>query len=221
MDRVINKKTIQHIYDWIGTKLDSQSFYGQSGLDEIIKHGQFDTAHAVFEFGCGTGRFAQQLLGQYLPDDTRYTAIDISPKMIEITRSRLKPWQQRINIIKSAGNVKLDFSDNSFDRFISSYVVDLLSHEDAIRLTDEAHRVLNEKGLICLVSITKGTTLFSKILMGSWRLINKIHPVLTAGCRPVRLLPMLSAEKWAVTFHKVISQYGVSIEVVIASAIKK
>ena len=64
MGRVLNKKTIQRIYDWIGTKLDSQSFYEQSGLDEVIKYGQFDIAHTVFEFGCGTGRFAQQLLGK-------------------------------------------------------------------------------------------------------------------------------------------------------------
>lgn len=212
-----NKESIKRFYDRLGSRLDSQSFYEQSGLDVLIRHGQFDSAHAVFEFGCGTGRLAEQLLSKYLPPDCRYSAIDISPNMVAITRERLKPWEDRTSIVVTSGSVELDYIDGSFDRFISTYVVDLLSEADASRLIEEAHRVLRPDGLLCLVSITSGITLFSRIVMRSWQLLNKLHPMLTGGCRPVRLLRFIHEEKWKLDFSQVLSRYGVTIEVVIAS----
>jgi len=72
--------------------------------------------HVVFEFGCGTGRLARQLLTEYLPADCRYTAVDISPKMVEITRVRLKPWQDRSNTMVTTGNIELDAAMSSLKR---------------------------------------------------------------------------------------------------------
>lgn len=216
MSKVLDKKTMRRLYDWIGSKLDSQSFYEQSGLDEVIRHGAFDTARAVFEFGCGTGRFAQQLFAKYLPAEARYTAIDISPTMVAITRKRLQAWEARTSVLVSEGSVRLDFADKQFDRFICSYVVDLLSDEEAILLIDEAHRILKEGGLMCLVSITTGTNWFSKLLMASWQLLNRLHPLLTGGCRPVRLRRLIKKDKWKIDFHEVLSKYGVTVEVLIA-----
>ncbi len=137
--------------------------------------------------------------------------------MVAITRKQLKRWQDRINIVLSTGSVQLDFENGRFDRFISTYVVDLLSDEEAINLIEEAHRVLRQDGLLCLVSITPGVTLFSRMVMGTWRFINKLNPILTGGCRPVRLPEFISEKKWNIEHHQVITRYGVVIEVVIAS----
>ncbi len=217
-DKVLSSKTLARIYNWIGKKLDSQSFYEQPGLDKMIKHGQFDTAKSIFEFGCGTGRLAEQLLQQHLPDTTNYTAIDISPKMVEITQQRLKHWQPRIDVKTSDGSVKLDYSTNNFDRFVSTYVVDLLSEKNACTLIEEAHRILKTDGLLCLVSITHGEKTFSRLFMKVWQWVNKLHPVLTGGCRPVNLAMFLAENKWHINYHKIISQYGIAVEVVIAQA---
>jgi hypothetical protein len=40
----------------------------------LIAHVGFGEAHAVFEFGCGTARFAEELLADHLPPDSRYVA---------------------------------------------------------------------------------------------------------------------------------------------------
>lgn len=215
-NRPMDKNSIKRFYDWLGVRLDTQSFYEQSGLNELLRYGQFDSAHAVFEFGCGTGRLAHQLLAEYLPSNCHYTAVDISPNMAAITRARLNCWEDRTNIMVSTGGVELDFGDANFDRFISTYVVDLLSDEEAIKLIDEARRVLRPDGLLCLVSITPGVTWFSRFVMRTWQFINKLHPMLTGGCRPVKLLRFIPEGKWNIESRQVLSRYGVAIEIVIA-----
>ena len=37
-----------------------------------MRHGEFTTAESVFEFGCGTGRFALRLFEHHLSDTARY-----------------------------------------------------------------------------------------------------------------------------------------------------
>jgi len=117
----------------------------------------------------------------------------------------------------STGRVELDYKDDNFDRFISTYVVDLLSDSEALKLIEEARRVLRPDGLLCLVSITPGTTWFSKIIMGIWQSINRLSPLLTGGCKPVRLLEYIPEDNWGIDIRQIISRYGVAIEVVIAS----
>jgi ubiquinone/menaquinone biosynthesis C-methylase UbiE len=215
-NRPLDKNSIKRFYDWLGEKLDTQSFYEQSGLDVLAHHGQFDSAHAVFEFGCGTGRLAEQLFREYLPPDCHYSATDISPNMAAITRERLKPWEGRTSIMVSAGGVGLDYGDARFDRFICTYVIDLLNDTESFKLMGEAYRVLQPDGLLCLVSITPGVTFLSRIMMRTWQFINKLNPILTGGCRPVRLRRFVQEKKWSVVYHQVLSKYGVAIEIVIA-----
>jgi SAM-dependent methyltransferase len=52
----------------------------------------------VFEFGVGTGRFAENLLRNYLSPDCRYFGIDVSLAMIEIAGDRLRPWSDRASV---------------------------------------------------------------------------------------------------------------------------
>ena len=57
----------REFYNQFGAKQDSQSFYERPAIDELIAHSNFSEAHSVFEFGCGTGRFADELLSGPLP----------------------------------------------------------------------------------------------------------------------------------------------------------
>ena len=47
--------------------------------------------------------------------------------------------------------------DGAFDRFIRTYVLDLLPDVEIRAVLDEAHRVLKPDGLIGLASLTKGS----------------------------------------------------------------
>ncbi len=55
------------MYDRIGSLQDSQAFYEDRATGLLLQHGEFSSAESVFEFGCGTGRFALRLLEEYLP----------------------------------------------------------------------------------------------------------------------------------------------------------
>ena len=62
------RDNVRAFYDRFGGKQDWQRFYEDPALRDLICHGSFDEAHAVVEFGCGTGRLAEHLLRDYLSD---------------------------------------------------------------------------------------------------------------------------------------------------------
>lgn len=64
---VLTRSQARRFYDHFGAKQDSQAFYEDAALDDLMRHADCAQAQSVFEFGCGTGRFAAQLLTKHLP----------------------------------------------------------------------------------------------------------------------------------------------------------
>jgi trans-aconitate methyltransferase len=61
------------------TKDEAKKFYDGFGeRQDLLSHLSFQTANAVFEFGCGTGAFAQDLFKNHLSGEARYCRVDIS-----------------------------------------------------------------------------------------------------------------------------------------------
>ena len=79
---VLTVSEAQAYYNRFGKKQDSQGFYEDPVLDDLIAHASFQEAQRVFEFGCGTGKFAARLLAEYLPASATYLGCDVSPVMI-------------------------------------------------------------------------------------------------------------------------------------------
>ncbi len=120
-------------YDQFGAKQDTQSFYEDPALDDLIAHAHFDEAEHIFEFGCGTGRFAARLLKEYLPATAGYQGVDLSPTMVKLAKERLSPYTARAQVSQSAGSVTFPLPDHSVDRVLSTYVLDLLPDMDITR----------------------------------------------------------------------------------------
>jgi SAM-dependent methyltransferase len=116
-------------------------------------------ARSVFEFGCGTCALASKLLQRQLPADARYVGLDISSTMVSLAQERLKPWSERARVQQSDGSPRISEPDCSFDRFVSTYVFDLLAPGFIDRLLSEAQRLLMPGGKLCLVSMTFGVSL--------------------------------------------------------------
>ncbi|MGO9060521.1 MAG: class I SAM-dependent methyltransferase [Candidatus Binataceae bacterium] len=129
-------------YDRFGRKQDWQRFYEDPAIGLLIEHAAFNQAHRIFEFGCGTGRFAQRLLREVAPTDCSYVGMDVSATMVNIARQRLEPWSGRADVRLSDGSVRMEEPDRSVDRFVSNYVFDLLGPEQINRVLTQAHRVL-------------------------------------------------------------------------------
>lgn len=173
--RGVNLDTLTHqearqTYDRIGSLQDSQGFYEDRATELVLLHGNFTSAESVFEFGFGTGRFALRLFDEYLSDTASYRAVDVSPKMLRLAQTRLVPFSSRAEVILTEGGPPVDEPTEHYDRFVSNYVFDLLSHEDIRAVLREAHRMLRPDGLLCLSGLSTGIGFTSRIVAGvvSW-----------------------------------------------------
>ena len=218
--RMLTREEAKSYYDHFGAKQDSQSFYEAPALQALVENSHFDQATSIFEFGCGTGHFAQELLAKHLPATAHYRGIDISTTMIQLASSILAPFSQRATVSLASEENAIPVEDNSIDRFVTSYVLDLLTPESVARILNEAHRVLQPDGLLCLVSLTKGVSPISHFTMSIWQSLFSMNPAWVGGCRPTELMDHLSANQWNVHHQEVIVAWGIPSEVVIASPIK-
>jgi len=218
--QVLTLEEARSFYNKFGEKQDSQTFYEATALHSLIANSKFDQATSVFEFGCGTGRFALKLLSEYLPSKARYRGVDISTTMIQLASARLTPFASRANVTLATDNVTIQVDDNSIDRFVSTYVLDLLPDENVKQVIHEAHRALKADGLLCLAGVTEGTTPLSRIVMNSWQWLFSKKPSLVGGCRPTNLLEHLPSTEWHIQYHTIVIAWGIASEVLIASPIK-
>lgn len=212
----LSHQEARRTYDRIGSLQDSQRFYEDQATSLVLQHGDFTSAESVFEFGCGTGRFALRLFEEYLPDKAHYRGVDISPGMVRLSQTRLAPHSSRAEVILTEGEPPVEEPAESYDRFVSNYVFDLLSHEDIQAVLREAHRMLRPNGLLCLSGISSGTGFVSRTVASVVNWIQSIRPSLVGGCRPVDLLPFLSQSEWQVHHHSKVVAFGISSEVLVA-----
>ena len=137
--------------------------------------------------------------------------------MVALARARLRSYSDRAEVRLSDGAVTIGEPAGRFDRFVSTYVLDLLSRDSTAQLVSEAHRLLRPGGLLCLVSLTHGGSAFQKLVSGMWSRIHSFRPALVGGCRPIELLDFVSSPEWRVEFREVVSSFGLSSEVLVAA----
>ena len=214
--KVLTRTEARALYDRFGAKQDTQAYYEDPATEDLIAHAALSEAQAVCEFGCGTGRFADTLLGTHLPPTAIYLGIDVSATMVALAQQRLTRYKSRAEIRLTDGSAHVDTPSASYDRFISNYVLDLLSGEDIRAVIAEAHRILRPGGLLCLASLTHGCTFLSRLVMGVWNLVHALRPSLVGGCRPIELLEFLSTEQWQIRHSNRIVSYGMPSETVVA-----
>ncbi len=216
--RMLTHQQATTFYNRLGAKQDWQAFFEVPATRELIAHASFETAQAVFEFGCGTGAFAEQVLAHHLPPQAAYLAADSSATMVRLARSRLARFGARVTVQQTDGSLQFAVGSGTFDRFASNYVLDLLSVSDIAHLLAEAHRLLVAGGRLCLVSLTPGSTRLSRLVTWSWTHLHALSPRLVGGCRPLELRDCLSTTTgFHIDYAQVITRFGIPSEVMVAS----
>lgn len=213
---VLKPSEAEAFYDRLGKKQDTQAFYENPALDDLIAHASFSETEKIFEFGCGTGRFAARLLSENLPAGASYIGCDLSGSMVALATEKLSIYAERARVIRSDGRVIFPLPDHSIDRVVSTYVLDLLSETDIEQFFVEAYRVLNDGGKVCLVGLTKGATLLSRIVTTIWTLVFCLKASLVGGCRPVSLEGYLDPNRWKLEHRNVVIAFGVPSEILVA-----
>jgi selT/selW/selH-like putative selenoprotein len=207
----------KRFYDWFGACQDAQ-LYERPALKYLAAHADFEHASAIVELGCGTGRFAQSLFRNHLPDNATYVGIDISTTMAGIAQRRLARWSERATVRQVDGRAGLPYEDDTFDRFVATYVLDLLPQSAIHRVLSEARRVLRPNGKLCIVNSTESATPISRIVASVWKRIYAFSPHLVGGCRPLRVSTLLKKHAWNIEHARVVCSLGICSEIVIASS---
>ena len=203
-------------YDLLGAGLDTQAFYEEAALRDLVAHLELETCRSLVEFGCGTGRLAAELLDAHLPPEATYLGFDVSTTMVGLAKSRLGRFGGRAEVRQTDGTPRIDAADAAFDRFISTYVFDLLSEDEIRTMLKEARRALKADGLLGLVSLTNGLTPLSRLVSATWRGLHRLSPWLVGGCRPIATHAFVSNSEWRIDYANNIVRFGVPSEIVVA-----
>ena len=95
------------VYDRIGWLQDTQLVFEAPALARLTADGRLSEAHYPVEIGCGTGRFARDLLTKVCGPQCRYVGLDVSPRMCRIATARLSRWSARARVMQVDGTLPL------------------------------------------------------------------------------------------------------------------
>ena len=151
-----------------------------------------------------------------LPGNATYAGFDLSETMTKMTRRRLVSYGARVSVTRTDGRPRIPLPPDSCDRFVSTYVLDLLPIGDITRTLDQAYKVLRPDGLLCLTSLTFGTNALSKLTIAAWLAVHSLKPSLVGGCRPIALSDYLGPASWKVLYSTTVISFGVPTQVLVA-----
>ena len=208
---------VRRFYNRFGRWQDLQVVYEGRALRELARHGRFEQARSVVEFGCGTGGFARQLLMDRLPADARYLGVDVSETMVRLASKRLSRWRDRSTVQLTDGSLELPVEAASCDRVVVNYVFDLLSEAAISQLLAEAGRVLRPGGLLGVANITPGITAASRLASCLWTQVHSRWPSATGGCRPIHTRGYVAEPRWRIAHEAVVTQGFICSEIIVAS----
>lgn len=211
----LSTEEARRLYDRIGRRQDRHACYENPATERLIELADFSSARAVFELGCGTGRFARRLLEEHLPETATYRALDLSSTMVELTRRRLRPWADRVRVDLAEGAPPGDEPTGAYDRFVSNFVFDLLPVETIRTTLLQAHRMLRPDGLLCLCGLSTGTGPLSRAVAAAIRGLHAWRPSLVGGCRPIDSTELLDPSEWIELEQDTIVSWGIPAQVVV------
>jgi SAM-dependent methyltransferase len=215
--RLLSHEKARDFYDRLGARQDWQRLFENPALRDMVRHAAFPDARAVIEFGCGTGRLAADLLDHHLQPTATYLGLDASPVMIGLARRRVARFGARAEVRLTDGNPTCDAAAGPCDRFVSTYVLDLLSEDDILAVISSARRLLRPGGLVALVSLTHGGTAAARVVERAWMAVHSRSPWLVGGCRPLSLETYVCGPDWTVRHRARITVSGITSEVLVAA----
>ncbi len=137
--------------------------------------------------------------------------------MVSLARERLKAWSERARVYQGDGTPSINELDRSFDRFVSTYVVDLLAPDFIDQLLSEAHRLLVPGGKLCLTSMTFGTSALSRAVCWGWQHLWRLSPGIVGGCHPIELSDYVPSEWWKTDHQSNVTSWGITSEILVSS----
>lgn len=184
--RIPDSKTVRAynlrggIYD--KTIAKSEFRYHLKALEKINWHPKMK----ILEVATGPGRVIAEMAEQ-VDEGTRLYGLDISQKMLAITRKRLEGLRFNNYELKTGNCRELPWPDNHFDILYNGYMMDLIPFEDMPAVLMEFQRVLKHGGQLILLNMSKQSDKRSMLEQFYEMLPKSLALYLMGNCRPVRM----------------------------------
>ncbi len=213
---MLSQSQIKAHYDRLGAGQDREARYEDAAFLELIPHLNIGRAQSVGEIGCGTGRLAERLLRNELPENALYWGVDISDTMVTLTTDRLRAFDGRVTVVLGDGLEQLRGLPTGFDTFLATYVLDLMPNDMIAQIVSEVSRVLKPGGVYGAVSLARGQGAAQRFMSGVWSIAYRLSPRRVGGCRPLNLSSHFDRSDWLLRHRQTVLAAGVASEVVVA-----
>ena len=205
----LSKSAATRYFDLLGAGLALEEPFVTRAKRRAFELLQPRRGERLLNVGVGPGREQQWMQDAVAPGIA--VGMDMSVHMLGLARSRTGS-----RTLCRADAEHLPFRDAAFDAIFSAYMLDLFS-ETAIAATfAEFRRVLGPGGRLAVVSMTRGTTVPSRMLVAAWNTVFAVAPWLLGGCRPIPLAAMVEAAGFQVVAREIVVQKAAPSEVVLA-----
>lgn len=111
--------------------------------EKFIELAKIQGNEKILDIACGTGNL-DRIVAETL-DTGSICGVDISPKMVEISRERAEEVGYHIDY-RVASSIELPYGDSEFDLVFTSLMYHHLDYEEKRKTLREIHRVLKRDG---------------------------------------------------------------------------
>jgi SAM-dependent methyltransferase len=201
------RRFVQNHYDGLPGALTAVTglLTGHEALaGRLIRPGAFDVRgrKRILDAACGNGRYSRFLL-RHADPDAKLTTFDLSPKMLERARNRLK--SERVTHAV-ADLTRLPYGDASFDAIVCGWVLEHLP--DPRPGLRELARVLAPGGRLLLLSTED--TFTGALCSRLWHCRTYNREALRQACTECGLT--WEREMWFSGAHRVLRLGGIIVE---------
>ena len=169
---------ISVVYDWLG------GIFERKYAKKALRYLEIEKGEIVLEIGFGTGHCLRQIALSVGQTGKAY-GVDISDRMLQITRERLEKAGLMDRVELSHGDAsKLPFNNETFDAVFMSFTLELFDTPEIPKLLNEVWRVLKVKGRLGVTTLSRSKGNSLPIRIYEW--IHRKWPKYV-DCRPIYL----------------------------------
>jgi demethylmenaquinone methyltransferase/2-methoxy-6-polyprenyl-1,4-benzoquinol methylase len=194
-------------YDLLAGRFEKK--YRDAGLQELkAKEGE-----AVLEIGFGAGDCVLAL-AQSVGDSGKIYGIDISERMVYITREKVERARLPGRVELICGDAtKLDFQANSLDAVFMSFTLELFDTPEIRTVLQECRRVLRSGGRICVIAMSQKER--DTLMMSLYGCMHIRFPNYV-DCRPIFVQRALEDAGFRILDVRGMSMCGLPVDIVLA-----
>jgi ubiquinone/menaquinone biosynthesis C-methylase UbiE len=216
-ERAIRHRRLENFYDELGDGMDRSDRYQSVAKERAL---DFLDAHAgqrVLEVGVGTGSLLGRLV-QKNGDSKAVVGIDFAGGVLRRARVRLASEPLGVPVLIRGNAIHLPFQDGTFDRILSTYVLDVLDEEDVLLALSEMRRVARPGALVVCAGLTsRGASPWARLVGRAHALTRRVQPLWSGASRPLDLEPLARRSGLRIVAREVVEQKGRASEVVCLS----